>query len=53
MSNFSNKENHKTFSNKPQKNQTIKKIQMRKEIYLLFINQTEKEIEFLKQTLGK
>ena len=51
MSNFSNKENHKTFSNKPQKNQTIKKIQMRKEIYLFFITQIEKEIEIRKQTL--
>ena len=53
MSNFSKKENHKPFSNKPHKNQTIKKTQIQKEIYLLFINQTEKEIEFLKQTLGK
>ena len=51
MSNFSNKENHKPFSNKPQKNQTIKKIQMRKEIYLFFITQIEKEIEIRKQTL--
>jgi len=53
MSNFSNKENHKPFSNKPQKNQTIKKFQMQKEIYLFFISQTKKEIEIPKQTLLK